>query len=482
MIHDDTRIGRPIQELVTRAVAASVTDVDVSSSLTSGEWTDILHVSYQLAETTRFLRRPNAIPLSATTRWIYLYLLLQAYSQRYSQSCIDGYRNIWIIKAPAACRGCGIKLMYRLDDILQSEKAMSGRTVQKYIESPHLISHPQNGLAYKYDLRIWCLVTSFCPLQAYAFSGVYGRQCAIPYSDTTQSLGDLLIHLTNYSLQKQHAAVNTAHDEELLWVEDAEGLDAVEPVLINSHVSKLRNTCNAGGKAAKVMKKELLVSHAKILEQISQSHLNGEHRWKHDIWPKIKHKMHALLQATASFVTPRPRSFEFLGFDVLLDEALEPWILEVNMSPAMAHRNEEQSALIACMAKQMIDIILEQHGLNKAAEAPSTIFGKWEEISYRSKHNFVATKPKFFLYATTDSFSGPIAGRMNRPQRLKSASRRRTVATVGRVESYTSNVSNDDLAVVGKSISLREVKFADLCCTKFGCVLLLQRYVDCFFG
>ena len=35
------------------------------------------------------------------------------------------------------------------------------------------------------------------------------------------------------------------------------------------------------------------------------------------------------------FVPHRNNCFELLGFDILIDEKLNPWLLEVNMSPSL---------------------------------------------------------------------------------------------------------------------------------------------------
>ena len=36
----------------------------------------------------------------------------------------------------------------------------------------------------------------------------------------------------------------------------------------------------------------------------------------------------------------RPNTFEIYGFDIVLDERLEPWVIEVNLSPACNERTE----------------------------------------------------------------------------------------------------------------------------------------------
>ena len=80
-----------------------------------------------------------------------------------------------------------------------------------------------------------------------------------------------------------------------------------------------------------------------------------------DVWtdymcPLIRSKIFATLQATSERVIARNRSFEFLGYDVIIDQALVPWILEVNMSPAMAHRTPEQCTLIETMSKGLLKL------------------------------------------------------------------------------------------------------------------------------
>jgi hypothetical protein len=81
-------------------------------------------------------------------------------------------------------------------------------------------------------------------------------------------------------------------------------------------------------------------------------------RWDRQVWPALCRKVAAVLEATRCHpnLVHRNRSFELLGFDVIFDRNYQPWILEVNMSPAMAHRGTKQSSNIASMAEGLLNL------------------------------------------------------------------------------------------------------------------------------
>lgn len=43
-----------------------------------------------------------------------------------------------------------------------------------------------------------------------------------------------------------------------------------------------------------------------------------------------------IFSAVEQYVPNRNNCFELLGFDILLDNNLDPWLLEVNLSPSLA--------------------------------------------------------------------------------------------------------------------------------------------------
>lgn len=140
---------------------------------------------------------------------------------------------------------------------------------------------------------------------------------------------------------------------------------------------------------------EILTAHTKRRSLVGGSPRSGESTrepsndcfWKNTIWPEVKRKILITIEATKDKIGHRSRSFEFLGYDILLDEQLNPWILEANMSPAMAHRSEEQSKLIACMCEGLVNLAVmpwvrgcqnNPSESNLVAADDSNKYGAWE--------------------------------------------------------------------------------------------------------
>lgn len=69
-----------------------------------------------------------------------------------------------------------------------------GYVISKYIQEPHLID------GFKYDLRLYVLVTSYDPLVVYMYNEGFVRFAAHKYDKS--NLHDQFIHLTNCSINK----------------------------------------------------------------------------------------------------------------------------------------------------------------------------------------------------------------------------------------------------------------------------------------
>lgn len=216
---------------------------------------------------------------------------------------MEGKENIWIIKPGQNARGSGVRCVRDLDEILDSGWKMQSRVVQKYTESPLLIPLPM-GMC-KFDLRIWVLVSSIDPLEVYMYNTCYCRICQEPYN--LSSL-DPFRHLANYSIQKSVAKSQSS----TIWT-----LSQLVSYLDSLHVSWL------------------------------------------DILPKIHYIIIQSLASVAELMETRPGCFELYGFDILLDSFFEPWLLEVNLSPACAERTDWISETLDFMGEGILKIVLD---------------------------------------------------------------------------------------------------------------------------
>ncbi|CAK4484573.1 unnamed protein product [Aphanomyces euteiches] len=207
--------------------------------------------------------------------------------------CLDRevVESLWIVKPPASACGRGIKVVSS-SQVESWIKKTRPFIVQRYLASPYLI----NG--FKFDLRLYVLVTSFDPLRVYWFQEGLARFCTVKYS-TTQ-LKNRLAHLTNFSVNKKNdsfKASTTMHDTDgSKWSWTALMAYLAEQ---NQDVAALRAKMKA------IVVKTIIAAEAHIAP------------------------------LTQTFVKHRHTCYELFGFDLMVDSALEPWLVEVNVSPSL---------------------------------------------------------------------------------------------------------------------------------------------------
>ncbi|XP_024866412.2 LOW QUALITY PROTEIN: tubulin polyglutamylase ttll6 [Kryptolebias marmoratus] len=195
----------------------------------------------------------------------------------------------YICKPDMGCQGKGIFITRSSKDIPPGEHMIC----QVYVSKPFIID------GYKFDLRIYVLVTSCDPFSIFMFKEGLARFCTAKYTEPTHgNVNNVCMHLTNYSINKN--SENFVRDED-------------------------------------VGSKRKLSSLNKLLESIS---CNTEKMWSdiEDIIIKTLISAHPVLKHNYHTCFPNHTAgsacFEILGFDVLLDHRLKPWLLEVNHSPS----------------------------------------------------------------------------------------------------------------------------------------------------
>lgn len=204
--------------------------------------------------------------------------------------CYERTNYTWIVKPNASSQGKGIFLLRDLEELPLEECSV----VSRYIDNPLLIQ----GL--KFDLRIYVLVTSYTPLRAYVYKEGLTRFASSPYSMETRHLQDAYRHLTNYSVNK------TAHN----FVENQE---------VDSDNVGHKWSLSALNKHLKCVGVDCDLMWARIMDLIVKTLLTVE--------PPIASKTRQNCVHN--------NCFEIYGFDVMVDDQLKPWLLEVNLSPSM---------------------------------------------------------------------------------------------------------------------------------------------------
>ncbi|XP_072794975.1 tubulin polyglutamylase TTLL6 isoform X2 [Vicugna pacos] len=208
--------------------------------------------------------------------------------QNYSRSRKN---KTYICKPDSGCQGRGIFITQTVKEIKPGEDMIC----QLYISKPFIID------GFKFDLRIYVLMTSCDPLRIFAYNEGLARFATTFYSHPcTDNLNDICMHLTNYS--------------------------------INKHSSNFLQDGHSGSKRKLSTFNAYMQSHGYNVEQIWRDIEDVIVKTIISAHPVIKHNYHTCFPSH----TLNSACFEILGFDILLDHKLKPWLLEVNHSPSFS--------------------------------------------------------------------------------------------------------------------------------------------------
>jgi tubulin polyglutamylase TTLL2 len=192
-------------------------------------------------------------------------------------------RVVWICKPNDLSRGRKIFLIRELSELHYDQQCV----IQRYLRDPLLIS------GHKFDLRVYVLVSSARPLRVHLYREGLARFSVVAYDAECEDMGNLFSHLTNASVQRGSA----------LYGSDKPGIGEGSKWTF----AELRGYFRARGV-------DFEVTWAAIRQLVNLTVLSVAHNIAED--------------------TTRS-CFEVFGFDILLDSKMKPWLLEVNMSPAL---------------------------------------------------------------------------------------------------------------------------------------------------
>eukprot|EP00929_Paragymnodinium_shiwhaense_P116782 TRINITY_DN8666_c0_g1_i1.p1 TRINITY_DN8666_c0_g1~~TRINITY_DN8666_c0_g1_i1.p1 ORF type:complete len:938 (-),score=235.93 TRINITY_DN8666_c0_g1_i1:103-2916(-) len=269
---------------------------------------------------------------------------------------------LWIYKPTNLACGKGIKLYSSKIETTELKKLTEKvGIVQRYLDQPLLI----NG--FKFDLRIYIVVTSFDPLKAYINSEGLVRLATTPYDPSPSTLHEQTMHLTNYSINKLSSAYKKNLDGDSavpggsparagrpetsptsLLPEEPEA-DDQEDGSEDEDVADT-GTDGASGKASNVAPENASKWSLRQLQYHFEKHnldWEGTMESIKELSIKTLQSAEPVIASTwqqgsgstniGGGLNPPPQTcFEIFGFDVMLDTNLKPWLLEVNVFPSLS--------------------------------------------------------------------------------------------------------------------------------------------------
>ena len=227
--------------------------------------------------------------------------------------------NCWIVKpGESTNRGIGITVCSTLEEISAcvEEKKFMGFNERTYIVQKY-IYRPMLYLNRKFDIRCYLLITIIKnSFSAYFYKEGYLRTSCQEFD--MQRIHDKFIHLTNDAVQKNSPDYGRFEDGNKLSYDDFQRY-------INENCEEKVN-------------------------------------FKNSVYPKMKKIVLDTVKATAKKLDPKKRNhcFEVLGYDFMLDEMYNPWLLEVNTNPCLALSGKYLASLIPMMISHSLEIVLGQ--------------------------------------------------------------------------------------------------------------------------
>lgn len=220
-------------------------------------------------------------------------------------------KNLWIIKpGENTNRGCGIQVSKDLEHIksLIQNTNINGMKrsyiIQKYIEKPLLYK------SRKFDIRCYSLmVTINGNLQGYWYTDGYLRTSSREF--TLKNVNNRFVHLTNDAVQKRLEDYGKFEQgNKLSYPEFQKYLDSIE------------RKCD----------------------------------FVKEVVPRMKQMVQDSMRAVSRKIDPNRKymSFEIFGYDFMIDEDLNPFMIEANTNPCFELSSPYLARLIPAMVENAL--------------------------------------------------------------------------------------------------------------------------------
>lgn len=224
----------------------------------------------------------------------------------------------WILKPCSSSQGKGIIITNKFSD-LAHKKGMN-LVASHYVSNPLLI----DGL--KFDLRIYVAVTSINPLRIYMYDEGLTRFATTKYEppdDNVNNKQGKFTHLTNYAINKNNKEgyVKTS------GLDDFKGskwsLTGLRKVLRANEID------------------DVLVF-GKIKDIVIKTFISVENEMKREFFQQVPF---------------RNNCFQLFGFDIMIDDKLNAWLLEVNQNPSLSYDTQLDLTIKGSLISDLLNLI-----------------------------------------------------------------------------------------------------------------------------
>lgn len=278
----------------------------------------------------------------------------------------------YIIKPDNGSLGQGITIVepnteYEPDDTVA--------VAQQYIDS-FLIDNT------KFDLRIYALVSSVDPLTIYVYHGGLARFCSEKIGGDTiySKLTNVAINHNSHLLDKVFKKMRDEYhvDTDLLWKK----IDNAIALTIISSASFIQKgvewQCSA--KNFQTNKNDNFIN-----DQINEMKTNFDNDKIHENTNDNNINNNSEKDTKINddkYIYTYSRCFQILGFDILLDKSLNPYVLEVNYRPSLDTHSGEERRMKVDMIRSAILIGAPLHLAQFALSSRKWAWTKesWEEF------------------------------------------------------------------------------------------------------
>ena len=272
------------------------------------------------------------------TTWEYPHEL-----ESFRRHCRGNPGGTYIVKPTAGAMGRGIYLIRKPEDI--DHKHERDVVIQKYVANPFLVD------GYKFDLRVYALVTCVDPLTVYVYDEGIARFATLKYEAPGRgNLREKTMHLTNYSVNKHSDTFEHADA-------DDEGTKRTLTALMRDLETRGHDVEKLRREISDVVVRTIVPIQPHLAHVYHSAVTNGPKSGAPGSGNERGERGGAAARSSSSsyadlyagdVIVPRSassdrggggdardsRCFEILGFDIILDDALRPTLLEVNHSPS----------------------------------------------------------------------------------------------------------------------------------------------------